>query len=87
MEGTCGTLVVNNTIKNVYHGIAMAADDGIAQDNSISFFAGDGIRANGSRLTLRRNRSLTIWSWTTTTPTAFNPSILVDRDSRTRRWM
>lgn len=55
MEGRCGT-VVNNTISNVYHGILMAADDGIAEGNRISFFAGDGMHANGNRVTLRRNR-------------------------------
>jgi Right handed beta helix region len=55
MEGACGT-VVNNIIKNVYHGIEMTANDGMAAGNRISFFAGDGMRANGSRLTLRQNR-------------------------------
>ena len=55
VEGTCST-VVNNHVKNVYMGIQMMADDGIAQGNHVSFFAADGMRANGSRLVLRHNR-------------------------------
>ena len=55
VEGPCST-VVNNRVKNVYMGIQMMADDGIAQGNHVSFFAADGMRANGSRLVLRQNR-------------------------------
>ena len=55
VEGTCST-VVNNRVKNVYMGIQMLADDGIAQGNHVTFFAADGMRANGSRLVLRHNR-------------------------------
>jgi hypothetical protein len=54
-EGPCST-VVNNRVSNVYMGIQMMADDGIAQGNHVSFFAADGMRANGSRLVLRQNR-------------------------------
>ena len=55
VEGTCST-IVNNRVRNVYMGIVMAADDGIAQGNHVTFFAGDGMRANASRITLRQNR-------------------------------
>lgn len=51
-----GARILNNAILGVNFGITLNGADSLAQGNTVNGFFGDGLRANGDRITFRDNR-------------------------------